>query len=225
MFRIRMTTSVGNQSMLFCEEEMTAMQAVLEMMRKGPNNYRALGYEQIQRREEVPDKARFKPSTLTTPEVFYVERERVEDRNKKWRLVAHGGIHAGAEVFASDSIKECVQYACKNGFWNDGVFQLVSGTSVKAYLNGYGHIYVLNLPLSEHEILEKHQDFIEWFNRLDPEMVVTPEKFNARMKEIKKNRDKEARHGDADEELTKALRSLGYHNGVAVYDSFEKWSA
>ena len=59
------------------------------------------------------------------------------------------------------------------------------------------------------------------------EAVVPPEAFAAAMTEIasKEYLDTEKAHGDADELMCKVLASLGYHEGVTVFQRMEGWYA
>ena len=55
---------------------------------------------------------------------------------------------------------------------------------------------------------------------------MTPEEFRDKMLEIRETGgDPEATHGWADDTLCELLRSLGYGEGVAIFESLEKWYA
>ena len=56
-------------------------------------------------------------------------------------------------------------------------------------------------------------------------MVMTPEEFLAKMEEIRKDEDTEARHGTADSLLCHVLTMLGYEDGVRVFNEMTKWYA
>ena len=54
---------------------------------------------------------------------------------------------------------------------------------------------------------------------------MSPEEFAQRMREIAENSDTEAAHGEADKLMCDVLRSLGYSEGIDIFDSMEKWYA
>lgn len=57
--------------------------------------------------------------------------------------------------------------------------------------------------------------------------TMTPDEFRSRMQTMANggNYDNEQAHGDADDLMCEALRSLGYGEGVDIYQSIEKWYA
>ena len=56
---------------------------------------------------------------------------------------------------------------------------------------------------------------------------MTPEEFLDAMRQIviDEGDDFESSHGSADELMCKALRELGYHEGVEIFEKMEKWYA
>lgn len=59
---------------------------------------------------------------------------------------------------------------------------------------------------------------------------MTPQEFKGRMELLieqykGKKYDPESQHGDADDLLCRALSELGFHEGVALYESLIKWYA
>lgn len=64
------------------------------------------------------------------------------------------------------------------------------------------------------------------------EHVLTPEEFSTAMMQIKTGAlydecmyDEENQHRDADELMCNILRSLGYGDGVDIFDGMHKWYA
>lgn len=53
----------------------------------------------------------------------------------------------------------------------------------------------------------------------------TPDEFASLMRKIEGDGDIEGGHGEADELMSELLDSLGYHEGVAVFQSMSKWYA
>lgn len=54
---------------------------------------------------------------------------------------------------------------------------------------------------------------------------MTPEEFAARMREIMQGGDKEIEHEVADSLMCDVLRNLGYEDGVAIFESADRWYA
>lgn len=58
---------------------------------------------------------------------------------------------------------------------------------------------------------------------------MSPEQFKIRMKQIadwqERHRDEEISHKEADELLCEALQSLGYGDGVEIFEDLPKWYA
>lgn len=54
---------------------------------------------------------------------------------------------------------------------------------------------------------------------------MSPEQFDAKMREIAAQWDQEGRHAEADELMVEVLRSLGYGAGCDVYEKMSKWYA
>lgn len=54
---------------------------------------------------------------------------------------------------------------------------------------------------------------------------MTPEEFEAKMKEILKGKDSEREHEDADNLMCEVLTSLGYEDGVTIFKNATKWYA
>ena len=55
--------------------------------------------------------------------------------------------------------------------------------------------------------------------------LMTPEEFKEAMEKAIKGPDIEANHADADDLMCKLLISLGYGEGIKVYESEERWYA
>ena len=62
------------------------------------------------------------------------------------------------------------------------------------------------------------------------QLVLTPEEFSIAMMQIKsgtcydeRRYDEEDQHRDADELMCNVLRSLGYGDGVDIFDDMYKW--
>jgi hypothetical protein len=53
---------------------------------------------------------------------------------------------------------------------------------------------------------------------------MTPEEFKERMEKCR-SEDIEAGHGYADDLMCELLRSLGYGEGIEVFENMEKWYA
>jgi hypothetical protein len=60
--------------------------------------------------------------------------------------------------------------------------------------------------------------------RLKPKPI-TPEEFRNRMETISENYDVECGHSDMDDLMCEVLRSLGYGEGVDIFEKAEKWYA
>ena len=69
-----------------------------------------------------------------------------------------------------------------------------------------------------------HEDFIAGLKRAGFEFIMTPDEFEARMKEAAEE-DGETGHRLADELMAKLLTSLGYGKGVEVFEKMGKWYA
>jgi hypothetical protein len=54
---------------------------------------------------------------------------------------------------------------------------------------------------------------------------MTPDEFKARMEEVLLVGSCEYRHEDADDLMCEVLRSLGYGDGVDIFEKMEKWYA
>lgn len=56
-------------------------------------------------------------------------------------------------------------------------------------------------------------------------MIITPEEFSKKMKEIQeqKGHDEEMAHAMADDLMLETLISLGYQEGVEIFDNMNKW--
>lgn len=54
---------------------------------------------------------------------------------------------------------------------------------------------------------------------------MTPEDFKLKMLEISRNGDIEDAHSKADDLMCELLKTLGYTDGVAIFDSMDKWCA
>ena len=57
------------------------------------------------------------------------------------------------------------------------------------------------------------------------EDIMTPEEFKDKMEEISRNPDTETAHADGDELMMNLLESLGYSEGVQIFDLMSKWYA
>ena len=57
------------------------------------------------------------------------------------------------------------------------------------------------------------------------EDIMTPEEFKDRMEEIARNTDIEIAHADGDELMMNLLESLGYSEGVMIFNCMDKWCA
>ena len=55
--------------------------------------------------------------------------------------------------------------------------------------------------------------------------AITPQEFYERMKDLADGRDREAVHGSMDDLMCEALRSLGYSDGIDVFEDTPKWYA
>lgn len=67
------------------------------------------------------------------------------------------------------------------------------------------------------KILLKIKDKIGGF------IMMTPEEFERKMKEIAKERHVDDRHYEANCLMANLLKELGYGNGIDVYDEFDKY--
>ena len=54
---------------------------------------------------------------------------------------------------------------------------------------------------------------------------MTAEEFKVKMIAIGKNGDEEIRHVDADDLMCELLRSLGYGEGIEIFEDMPKWYA
>ena len=54
---------------------------------------------------------------------------------------------------------------------------------------------------------------------------MTPQEFAEKMIEIRDEGDIESRHGHADDLMCKLLESMGYGEGVKIFDDMGKWYA
>jgi hypothetical protein len=54
---------------------------------------------------------------------------------------------------------------------------------------------------------------------------ITPDEFAARMAKIAREGGPEGAHCDADELMCRLLQVLGYGEGIAVFQSMQKWYA
>lgn len=61
--------------------------------------------------------------------------------------------------------------------------------------------------------------------RASSHMVVTPQEFADRMREIAQEEDIADRHIEADNFMCMVLRTLGYEEGVNVFIEMETWYA
>lgn len=59
----------------------------------------------------------------------------------------------------------------------------------------------------------------------DPKLVMGPEEFERRMREIADSEDREGGHIDADRLMASVLRELGYGEGVRIFEEMSKWYA
>lgn len=55
--------------------------------------------------------------------------------------------------------------------------------------------------------------------------IMTPEAFTVNMRNIAQMPDVEDAHGQADELMCELLRSLGYEEGVKLFERMDKWYA
>lgn len=55
--------------------------------------------------------------------------------------------------------------------------------------------------------------------------IITPEKFRDKMFELSKDDDVELRHGAMDGLMCDVLESLGYGEGVAIFNNTRMWYA
>ena len=60
---------------------------------------------------------------------------------------------------------------------------------------------------------------------MEGKAIMTPEAFATAMLVVKEDNDMEERHQRADALLCEVLRSLGYGEGVEVFESLSKWYA
>jgi len=54
---------------------------------------------------------------------------------------------------------------------------------------------------------------------------MTPEEFKAKMQECADNYDTECGHSNADALMCELLRSMGYGEGVLIFEEMDKWYA
>ena len=54
---------------------------------------------------------------------------------------------------------------------------------------------------------------------------MTPEEFTEAMQKVARGGDPEMDHSKADDLLCRALRDLGYGDGIKIYEKIHKWFA